>query len=59
MTHKMPNLRPALHPTCAWRLTGDTRTPLTCVWTTVAVSTPTRIAPLPAETDVGGMRLCA
>lgn len=59
MTNKLMNLRPAPPVTCGWRLTGDSRTPLTCVWTTVPANNPARITPLPAETDEGGMRLCA
>jgi len=64
MTHKMMNLRPAAPVTCAWRLTGDSRTPLACVWTAVenlnaSSINPARIAPPSAETEEGGMRLCA
>ncbi len=59
MTRKMMNLRPAPPMTCVWRLTGDSRTPLACVWTAVESINPARIAPPSAETDEGGMRLCA
>ncbi len=59
MTHKSMNLRPTAPVICAWRLTGDSRTPLACVWTAVENINPARIAPSPAETEEGGMRLCA
>ncbi len=63
MTHKSMNLRPAPSVACIWRLTGESRTPLACHWIAVeplnGSTNPARIAPSPAETEEGGMRLCA
>ena len=59
MTNKMMTFRQMPRMVCAWRMTGDSKTPLACAWFPAVTSAPASITLLPAETDEGGMRLCA
>jgi hypothetical protein len=45
--------------TCAWVPTGDSRTPLACVWTDADSSlAPSKMESSPTD-EAGGFRLCA
>jgi hypothetical protein len=57
MTNEIMNLRLPQRVSCAWRLTGDNK--LACVWQATNSSNKARLAPLPAESDEAGLRLCA
>jgi hypothetical protein len=43
---------------CIWRLTGDSKTPLVCVW--LEADGPRAVYPIsPLDKERAGMRLCA
>ena len=43
---------------CIWRLTGDSKTPLVCVW--LEAADPIAASPLSSlDKERGGLRLCA
>jgi hypothetical protein len=45
--------------TCFWVPTGDSRTPLVCVWKEASLSLVGRTDPSSLKNDVGGIGLCA
>jgi hypothetical protein len=45
--------------TCAWVPTGDSRTPLVCVWKEADLSLVGRTDPSSLKNDVGRIGLCA
>ena len=44
---------------CIWVPTGNSRTPLMCVWSVVKSSRVTSTAPSSSNDETGGLRLCA
>jgi hypothetical protein len=59
MTNIFPIIRKTGRLTCAWVPTGNAKSPLACVWTEVEPSHASPTTDTSANTEAGGMRLCA
>lgn len=58
MTNKIVSIRPFYRISCTWKLTGDPRNPLACVW--LNSRAPQTLASALSPDDVeGGLRRCA
>ena len=57
MKNQLYLVKKTVRLTCIWAPTGDERRPLSCVW--VKTDTPCAATAASADSDAGGLRLCA
>ncbi len=57
MNKQLHLIRKAVRLNCVWKPTGDAKKPLACVW--VETGAPCALAAAPADSEAGGLRLCA
>lgn len=59
MNNKLFTIHKTGRMACAWVPTGDTKTPLACVWVDVETSRTASATSSPSNDEAQGMRLCA
>jgi hypothetical protein len=57
MKNQLYMVRKGVRLSCVWRPTGDAKRPLTCSW--VEAAAPCGAFAAPADSEAGGVRLCA
>jgi len=59
MSNKLFRLQKTGHLSCVWAPTGETKTPLACLWIEVDPAPTASSATSSPDNKEGGMRLCA